>query len=64
MFPILLGADSIQAEKNNANDLFLKKKKKASYFVLLHTEVPVSIVCRAAPESSAFASSASNREHH
>lgn len=26
MFPILVRADSIQAEKNNANDLFLKKK--------------------------------------
>lgn len=34
MFPILQGADSIQAEKNNANYLFLKKKKKKSKKIL------------------------------
>lgn len=62
MFPILQVAHYLEAELKNRQINFCSIK--VSRFVLLDTEVPVSIVCPAAPESSAFATNASNREHH
>lgn len=63
MFPILQVADYIQDKKktNKGNYLCLIK---VSNFVLLDTQVPVSIVCLAAPEYSAFPANASNGEHY
>lgn len=62
MFPILQVADYNQDENKSGQIIICLIID--SHFVLFDTEVPVCIVCSAAPESSAIAANATNGEHH